>query len=302
MDRSPGFGSIHIHYGGLFSLAFTMPPTNVLGLRMQITRWIVLQKARRHPTSGLRLLVRTQFQVLFHSPSGVLLTFPSRYLFTIDRKIYLALEGGPSRFNQGFTCPDLLNTVNDKVRKTWYTGLSPSLAQISNCFYSHYEFLTLWKLVLALSAFCDLPTEIGRPQKGIYRLQPPNNIRLTTYLPLWSIGLTLRKRKIISINYQAKVIKVWALPRSLATTYGIIGYFLFLGVLRCFSSPGYHSSALYIQAGVTRHNSGWVSPFGYLRIKSYVADPRSFSQLFTSFIGILRQGILCVRLTNFLLI
>ena len=31
---------------------------------------------------------------------------------------------------------------------------------------------------------------------------------------------------------------VWALPRSLATTGGIIIYFLFLRVLRCFSSPG----------------------------------------------------------------
>jgi len=30
---------------------------------------------------------------------------------------------------------------------------------------------------------------------------------------------------------------VWALPRSLATTWGIIIYFLFLRVLRCFSSP-----------------------------------------------------------------
>ena len=31
---------------------------------------------------------------------------------------------------------------------------------------------------------------------------------------------------------------VWALPRSLATTGGIIVYFLFLKVLRCFSSLG----------------------------------------------------------------
>src|SRR3954468_17527139 len=116
--------------------------------------------------------------------------------------------------------------------------------------------------------------------------QPLNNIRLPTYLP--------------AINCQAKVIKVWALPRSLATTYGIIGYFLFLGVLRCFSSPAYHSSTLYIQAGVTRHNSGWVSPFGHLRIKTYLAVPRSFSQLIASFVGILRQGILYARLSNFL--
>ena len=30
---------------------------------------------------------------------------------------------------------------------------------------------------------------------------------------------------------------VWALPRSIATTKGIDNFFLFLGVLRCFSSP-----------------------------------------------------------------
>jgi hypothetical protein len=67
--------------------------------------------------SGLLLLVRTQFQDLFHSPSGVLLTFPSRYLFTIDRKIYLALEGGPSKFNQDFTCPDLLNNARTQYEQ-----------------------------------------------------------------------------------------------------------------------------------------------------------------------------------------
>ena len=120
---------------------------------------------------------------------------------------------------------------------------------------------------------------------GICMSQPLNNIRLPTYS---------------SDNCQMKVIKVWALPRSLATTYGIIGYFLFLRVLRCFSSPAYHISVLYIQTGVTRHNSGWVSPFGHLRIKTYWAVPRSLSQLIASFFGILRQGILCARLSNFL--
>ena len=41
-----------------------------------------------------------------------------------------------------------------------------------------------------------------------------------------------------SYNPQAAVTGwVWALPRSLATTGGIIVYFLFLRVLRCFSSP-----------------------------------------------------------------
>ena len=126
-----------------------MPSVITLSLQQQITRWIVLQKARRHPTRGLRLLVRTQFQDLFHSPSGVLLTFPSRYLYTIDHVIYLALGSGPPRFKQGFTCPVLLNTINDKVCNTWRTRLSLSLAKLSNFFCSHYKFLTLCRLVIA---------------------------------------------------------------------------------------------------------------------------------------------------------
>ena len=79
-------------------------------------------KSTPSPINWLRLLVRTQFQDLFHSPSGVLLTFPSRYLYTIDRKIYLALEGGPPRFSQGFTCPDLLDYIDDKVASLCVPG------------------------------------------------------------------------------------------------------------------------------------------------------------------------------------
>ena len=78
MVRSPGFGSNPWYCGGLFSLAFTVPPSNDLGLHQELTRWIVLQKAPRQ-AEALRVLVRTQFQNLFHSPPGVLLTFPSRY-------------------------------------------------------------------------------------------------------------------------------------------------------------------------------------------------------------------------------
>ena len=42
----------------------------------------------------LRLLVGTRFQFLFHSPPGVLFTFPSRYSFTIGHQMYLALDSG----------------------------------------------------------------------------------------------------------------------------------------------------------------------------------------------------------------
>jgi hypothetical protein len=132
-----------------------MPPANALSLRMQITRWIVLQKARCHRINRLQLLVRTQFQVLFHSPSGVLLTFPSRYLFSIDRKIYLALEGGPPSFSQSFTCSDLLDNLNDKVSDSSHTRLSLSMAKLSNLFWLLRKFLTLCMMVVAHAAFCE---------------------------------------------------------------------------------------------------------------------------------------------------
>ena len=49
-------------------------------------------------------LVNTGFQVLFHSPPGVLFTFPSQYSALSVTKEYLALRGGPRAFPQGFSC------------------------------------------------------------------------------------------------------------------------------------------------------------------------------------------------------
>ena len=41
----------------------------------------------------------------------MLFTFPSRYLFTIDLQIYLALEDGPPKFKPDYTCPTLLKNT-----------------------------------------------------------------------------------------------------------------------------------------------------------------------------------------------
>ena len=67
-----------------------------------------------------------------------------------------------------------------------------------------------------------------------------------------------------------------------------------------FQFPWLPLPTLYIQVRVIGHDSNRVSPFGHLRFKAWLAAPRSLSQLPTSFIGILRQGIPCVRLSNFL--
>ena len=71
MVSSSSFVSIQRDYTALFRLAFASAPgSSPLTSPRQITRRLILQEARRHPRFriGLRLLVSSRFQVLFHSP------------------------------------------------------------------------------------------------------------------------------------------------------------------------------------------------------------------------------------------
>lgn len=83
---------------------------------------------------ALRLSVGARFQVLFHSPSGVLFTFPSRYSCAIGRQGCLALGGGPPGFPRGSTCPAVIRSVIQEVPVLSPTGLSPSPARRSRTF------------------------------------------------------------------------------------------------------------------------------------------------------------------------
>ena len=109
MDRSPGFGSTVSDFVVLLTLAFTSaPPLHGLTLPDTVTRRTVLQKVRGCTRMVLPQLVNTGFQVLFHSPPGVLFTFPSQYYALSVTKEYLGLRGGPRSFHQGFSCLDVL--------------------------------------------------------------------------------------------------------------------------------------------------------------------------------------------------
>ena len=72
---------------------------------MPATRWLILQKARRHTTRVLRRLAGARFQVLFHSPPGVLFTFPSRYWCAIGHMGVFRLGGWSPRVRTGFHVP-----------------------------------------------------------------------------------------------------------------------------------------------------------------------------------------------------
>ena len=139
------------------------------------TRRTVLQKVRGSPYKGVPQLVNTGFQVLFHSPPGVLFTFPSQYYALSVTKEYLALRGGPRSFPQGFPCLVVL----------W----------IPSCV-SEFRIRGFHPLSLVF------PGPFCYPQKSFLRSEPRN-----------------------------ARIPVWALPRSLAATYGITFVFFSSGYL-----------------------------------------------------------------------
>ena len=105
MDRSPGFASTTYDYDAILKARFHCGSVQTLTSPHTATRWLILQKARRHPARGLRLLVGARFQVLFHSPLGVLFTFPSRYWFAIGHRRVFSLGGWSPRLRTGFHVP-----------------------------------------------------------------------------------------------------------------------------------------------------------------------------------------------------
>ena len=87
----------------LFRLAFAPAPLLRLTSPHTITRWLILQKARCHRTEvPLQRIVGTWFQVLFHSPPGVLFTFPSRYLSAIGHQGVFRLNGWSRQIHTEF--------------------------------------------------------------------------------------------------------------------------------------------------------------------------------------------------------
>ena len=104
-DSSPGFASAACDSIAILKARFHCGSVQTLTSPHTATRWLILQKARRHPARGLRLLVGARFQVLFHSPLGVLFTFPSRYWFAIGHRRVFSLGGWSPRLRTGFHVP-----------------------------------------------------------------------------------------------------------------------------------------------------------------------------------------------------
>ena len=102
---------------------------------LNVTRRTVLQKVRCRVISintyPLQLLVNIGFQVLFHSPPGVLFTFPSLYFSSIGHQVVFRLGGWSLRLPAGFhVSRSTLDPAAFSLLSI--TGLSPSLAGFPN--------------------------------------------------------------------------------------------------------------------------------------------------------------------------
>ena len=183
-----------------------------------------------HSIIVLHLLVSIGFQVLFHSPPGVLFTFPSRYYSSIGHQVVFSLGGWSPLLPTGFHVSG--GTLVPAARSSLsFTGLLPSLVPLSN----GLQLDTFDGVMPALNP--DRPKTFGLGSSPFARRYLENH-----------------------------------------------SYFLFLRLLRCFSSPGsprvpmdsvHDDSALPLPGFPIRKSAD----------QRLFATTRSLSQLVTSFFG-----------------
>ena len=134
MGRSPGFGSASSNFCPIQTrFRFGSIPYIVLNLAIYNNSPDRSTKSTILHLNVLYLLVNIGFQVLFHSPPGVLFTFPSRYYSTIGHQVVFSLMGWSPHIHTRFHVPRItLDTI--MLTHLSFTGLSPSMV----CFPKHF--------------------------------------------------------------------------------------------------------------------------------------------------------------------
>ena len=103
MGRSPGFGSMATNFiRPIQTRSRFASGTECLKLARYYNSPDRSTKSTTSHFNVLCLLVSTRFQVLFHSPPGVLFTFPSRYCSSIGHQVVFRLGGWSPLFPTGF--------------------------------------------------------------------------------------------------------------------------------------------------------------------------------------------------------
>src|SRR3954449_3683641 len=145
-----------------------------------------MQKARGHSTRLLPPLVGTRFQVLFHSPSGVLFTFPSRYLSAIGHLGVLSLGGWSPQLRTAFhgSGPTQERATEDHALSP--TGLLPTVAQVFHKLRLTHGFVTSARVC---TPWKTRPTTPGRQRVHAYTC------------PVWADPLSLATTQGVSVDF-----------------------------------------------------------------------------------------------------
>ena len=106
----------------LLRLAFAPAPFRLTSPRASDSLAHSTKGTPSHPKRVLRLLVGARFQVLFHSPPGVLFTFPSRYWCAIGHRVVLRLGWWSTQVRTGFHVPGPTQGPRRAVRSGFAYG------------------------------------------------------------------------------------------------------------------------------------------------------------------------------------
>ena len=106
----------------LLRLAFAPAPFRLTSPRASDSLDHSTKGTPSHPQRVLRLLVGARFQELFHSPPGVLFTFPSRYWFAIGHRVVLRLGWWSTQVRTGFHVPGPTQGPRRAVRSGFAYG------------------------------------------------------------------------------------------------------------------------------------------------------------------------------------
>jgi hypothetical protein len=231
----------------------TTPCSDSLSLRLHFVRLAGYEQlagplCKKYAVTGqarLPQLVGTRFQVLFHSPPGVLFTFPSRYWFTIGRQGVLSLTGWSPWIPTGFPVPGRTQVVTREG----------ATFRIRGC----YPVLPAFPDRSATPCLCDSPAVLRHDH-------------VTPATP-------------IALGPQAIARDRFGLIPFRSPLLGESRFLSFPPVTEMFHFTGLPSTALCVQAGIRAHYHAWVPPFGDPRVIGCSAPHRGLSQPSTSFIG-----------------
>ena len=187
MDSSPGFASAACDYNAILKTRLRCGSFTNLTSPHTATRWLILQKARRHIDMMLRLLVGARFQVLFHSPPGVLFTFPSRYWFAIGHRRVFSLGGWSPQLRTGFHVSGPTREIRSRGRRFRVRGSHP-LRPARPC-------------RSATSSLCNRAALTGRagPAPATPTWQRPALTRTW----VWALALSLAATRAISFDFSS---------------------------------------------------------------------------------------------------